>query len=336
MNVLQVILGYQFSIGIFEMIIFQLGAIILGFFIHFFLVNRKSTPLMKPEPPVLAESSIDPDEWRLKYYDDMEVQENQLTQLRQQVAEARDNEQLLTIEVEELKKKLKENRAHQEDNAGDHPYHSQLQSARDHLFEHNQSINRLLEQVKQLQDEERKHLDTQLANDSLTIELRELRRQMTEKEATIKQLRQEQFLAGEMKDRLAAMQQEFIALQEKLQKMDVYLMHDPYRYAGYEELEQSYLKLTRDYDDAKMKQLTMLEENQRMARLLADTEDKLRESNFLRQQLIKKVSFLEELNQDLQQVSEHNKKLEIQLKRLGEIETLLHRVTGGSAEKNEE
>lgn len=321
------------------MIIFQLGAIILGFFIHFFIVNRKYTPLMKPEPPVLAESSIDPDEWRLKYYDDMELSEKQLTQLQQQLADARDNEQLLTIEVEELKKKIKDQRPLRGDNGDDSangPYLTQLQSARDHLFEHNQSINLLLEQVKQLQEAERKHLHIQLTNDSLTIELRELRKLLLEKEASIKQLRQEQFLAGEMSDRLQTMQQEFLALQDKLQKMDAYLLQDPYRNAGYEDLEQSYLKLTRDYDDSRMKQLTLLEENQRMARLLGDTEDKLRESNFLRQQLIKKVAFLEELNQDIQQVSEHNKKLEIQLKRLGEIETLLHRVTGGSSDKNAE
>jgi len=53
----------------------------------------------------------------------------------------------------------------------------------------------------------------------------------------------------------------------------------------------------------------------------------LRESNFQRQQLLKKVGYLEELNTDLQQVAEHNKKLEIQLKRIAEIETLLTRLS---------
>jgi len=68
---------------------------------------------------------------------------------------------------------------------------------------------------------------------------------------------------------------------------------------------------------------------------LGDTEDKLRESNFQRQQLLKKITFLEELNRDLQQISEHNKKLENQLKRMSEIETMLARVQGKKPGKTE-
>jgi hypothetical protein len=49
----------------------------------------------------------------------------------------------------------------------------------------------------------------------------------------------------------------------------------------------------------------------------------LRESNFQRQQLLKKVNFLDELTDDLQQVTTYNKKLESQLRRIGEIESLL-------------
>jgi Tfp pilus assembly protein PilO len=58
---------------------------------------------------------------------------------------------------------------------------------------------------------------------------------------------------------------------------------------------------------------------------LADTEDKLREANFQRQQLQKKAVFLDELNRDLQEASEHNKKLEGQLRRISEMEAMLSR-----------
>ena len=47
---------------------------------------------------------------------------------------------------------------------------------------------------------------------------------------------------------------------------------------------------------------------------------------------MKKVGFLEELNNDLQQVAEHNKKLENQLRRIGEIEAMLARVSGNKGE----
>jgi hypothetical protein len=78
-----------------------------------------------------------------------------------------------------------------------------------------------------------------------------------------------------------------------------------------------------------MKQLAMLEENQRLSRLLADTEDKLRESNFQRQQYLRKVTFLEELNHDLQELSGHQKKLESQMRRIGEIEMMLNKGSEG-------
>ena len=71
----------------------------------------------------------------------------------------------------------------------------------------------------------------------------------------------------------------------------------------------------------------MWDENERMSRILADTEDKLREANFQRQQLQKKTQFLEELNKDLQEVSEHNNKLESQLRRISEMESLLSKVS---------
>jgi Tfp pilus assembly protein PilO len=69
----------------------------------------------------------------------------------------------------------------------------------------------------------------------------------------------------------------------------------------------------------------MMEDNQRLLRLLADTEEKLRDANFQKQQLGKKVVFLEELSNDLQQVTGHQKKLEGQLRRISEIESLLAR-----------
>ena len=49
----------------------------------------------------------------------------------------------------------------------------------------------------------------------------------------------------------------------------------------------------------------------------------MREANFQRQQLQKRVSYLEELTADLQMVAQANKKLEQQLRRIGELESML-------------
>ncbi|MEO6961133.1 MAG: hypothetical protein ABIY90_04155, partial [Puia sp.] len=93
----------------------------------------------------------------------------------------------------------------------------------------------------------------------------------------------------------------------------------------YEQLQESYFKLSREFDDVKGKQMALFDENQRMSRILADTEDKLKEANFQRQQYQKKTMFFEELNRDLQDASEQHKKMESQLRRISEMESMLSR-----------
>ena len=70
--------------------------------------------------------------------------------------------------------------------------------------------------------------------------------------------------------------------------------------------------------------MSLFEENQRMSRILADTEDKLKEAT-QRQQYQKKMLFLEELNRDLQEATEQQKKMESQLRRISEMESILSR-----------
>lgn len=331
MNSLLVILGFQISVGIVEIIIFQIGAVILGFAIHFFWTSRKTIHPSAAEPSVLADASINHgDEWRIKFYEETEARDKAEKQFKREIDSYKDNENILSIELEEVKKELKHLRevaqsqptvTPQEMQAGE--YLTQLKLAQTNLLEHNQSVGRLLEQIDLLKEAERKQIDTQKVNEDLNTELRELKKSLNEKEGEIKQIRQQHILQREMNVRLDKAYDDFNSLQEKMTKLESYLTKPENRAFEYDELQQSYFKLTKEFDEIKLKQLSMLEENQRLSRLLADSEDKLRESNFQRQQLYKKVSFLEELNRDLQQLAEHNKKLENQLRRLGELENLM-------------
>lgn len=331
------ILGYQMYVGVIEVIVFLLGGIVLGFFIHFFLVSRKTMSFKFPErePPVIANAAFDnAEEWRLKYYEEMEEQERVQMQLRRELDTVRDNEELLTIEVEELNKELKRRHeapsviakpASQEEQSEE--YLVRLQRTQEGLTEQNQQITLLLDQIELLKQTEFKHIDTLKANEELTARLNEILTVLANKDARILELEQQQLLSEEMEQRMQSAYEEFNALREKLSKVES-LSNPPSRQYEFEELQQNHLKLIREFDEYKQKHLGLLEENQRLSRLLADTEDKLRESNFQRQQLQKKITFLEELNRDLQQISEHNKKLENQLRRMSEIEVMLARVQG--------
>ncbi|HXB44290.1 MAG TPA: hypothetical protein VNV85_09555 [Puia sp.] len=343
MNISLLILAFQLTVGLPEVIISLVVALILGFSIHFFWNSKKTIHIDQPaEPDSISEN----DNWKLKYYNDMDMQEKAQQQLRERLAETRENEQILGIEVEELRKEI----AELEDRSMSQPalepvlvkhstesadYLSQLRSAQENLLEHNNKVNRLLEQIELLKESENKYADLLREKERLSGQLADLRKSLSEKENETNQLRQNQRISDEMGDRLNKAYSEFSVLQEKLQKLENNLAH-PQKSADYEQLHASYFKLTKDFDEVRQKQIALWEENQRLSRILSDTEDKLREANFQRMQFQKKVSFLEELNNDLQQVSEHHKKLDSQLRRISEMEALLSKSSQPKADYRSE
>lgn len=334
MTLLLILLATKLSIGLIEIIVFQLVSLVLGFAIHFYLTQKKIMPSATSEPAVLADEPIGGlDEWRLKFYEETDLRE----QLKRELEDAKEKQEFLELEVEDLKQEIARLEAalpeeKEEEETGEQPQGagtlmSQLKSAQDNLHVQNQYISKLLQQIDTLKESGQKYTEVQKLNETLGAQLREARRTLMDKEAELKQLRQQQVLNNEVKGRLERAYEEFGVLQDRLHKIET-ATAPQHKSFEYEELQQAYFKITREFDELKMKQVNMLEEHQRLARLLGDTEDKLRESNFQRQQLLKKINYLEELNTDLQQVAEHNKKLDIQLKRISEIETLLARLSG--------
>jgi hypothetical protein len=389
MNTLLVILGFQISLGLLEIIIFQAGAIILGFSIHFFVTSRKSMKSVQRSAASDDSEITEADEWRLKYYEQLDQQKKWEEETRREVEDKTEQEQLLSkkladaraaLELKQqqeylLKQKLDETNNNleqtqeqekvlnsklaeiqtelavkQEQEFGLNKqleqtlselatlravpvysevqpaeYLEQLATAQVNLLDHNQRISRLLEHIELLKESERKHLDTKQINETLQAQLRDFRQALSDKESEIKQIRQQQLLIHELNDRLEKAHEEYNVLQDKLQKLETHISKPQNRTFEYEELQQSYFNLTKECDEIKLKQLAMVEENQRLSRLLADTDDKLRESNFQRQQYLRKVTFLEELNHDLHELAGHHKKLESQMRRIGEIEMMLNK-----------
>src|ERR1700743_560963 len=103
LNNLNVILGLQLTMGLPEIIICELGALILGFTIHFFWKSKKS---LRIDEPSQQTTISDNDNWKLKYYNDMDMQERSQQQLRERLAQATETEQTLTLELEESRKDL--------------------------------------------------------------------------------------------------------------------------------------------------------------------------------------------------------------------------------------
>ncbi len=333
------LLFLSITVGVIEIVIFLLGALVLGYFTHFFLTSRSSfPPPAVQEPPVLAETAIDDGEdWQGKYYETLEEKE----QLINDLEESKSNEELLQMEIEELRKELGEAKDENEkeeltvepDQAED--YLSRLRMAQDGLKEHNRSISQLLEQIEQMKRSEQRNVDIVKANELLQSRVQELQQQLVNKENEERLIGQQDILMMEMKDRLEGAYNEFNTLREKMLNLES-RVGQPARSFEYDELQQNHFRLTKEFDELKLRHISMLEENQRLARLLADTEEKLREANFQRQQLQKKNSFLEDLNQDMQQINDQNKRLENQLKRMSEIELMLSHLSSRKPEESED
>lgn len=354
---LNIILGLQLTMGLPEIIIFELGALILGFTIHFFWNSRKNFRISEPAQPT---SISDNDNWKLKYYNDMDMQERAQQQLRDRLSQTQETEQILAIELDETKKELEDVRheldvvraqleevelklAPPELPAGEtdapleeqhdytHDYLFQLKIAQEKLIEHNHSIHRLLDQTKLVEDNEKKNQELLRSNEDLNGQLRITGQLLIEKEAEVTNLRHQQKLAEDMTQRLDKVYEEYNTLQDKLQKLQSYLTQPYNRGTDYEGLKEAYFKLGKEHDEVKLKYLSIREENQRLTRILGDTEEKLKEANFQRVQYQKRSAFLEELNHDLQEIAEHNKKIESQLRRVTDMENLLAKITGSGS-----
>ena len=329
MKTLPLILGYTLTVRLPEIIIFLLGVLILGITIHYFWTSRKT---MRIEKPVPDEGISENDNWKLKYYTDMEVQEKTMQQLRDRLSESEENEKISTIESEELREELallKEKYSRTEALVKPptvaEDYLTQLKTAQENLYQYNQHINKLLQQIQLLKESEKKYQDLQQKNVVLNDQVSILQRQIAGKDLEINRIMQEQRLVLEMNERMDKAYADFTQMQDKLRKLEQYLDQPHSKRIEYDQLQESYFKLSREFDEVKGKQISLFEENQRLSRILADTEDKLKEATFQRQQYQKKMLFLEELNRDLQDATEQHKKMESQLRRISEMESIISR-----------
>ncbi len=172
-------------------------------------------------------------------------------------------------------------------------------------------------------DDEEKNESTISSNS----EIEELQFQSNKKEAELRELRQQNELTHKLQGHFEEVQSGYEELQLKVQKMEQQAWQAAELSIKVDSLEQSNEQLEKTVlkKEEKSRELTL--ENGRLQELLNETEDKLSEANLQRQQLKKKVQFLEEINNDIQQMSEANRKLKNELRRVAELESMLNMIT---------
>lgn len=155
----------------------------------------------------------------------------------------------------------------------------------------------------------------------------ELQEKLANREAELLELRQQLELSQKMQGHFQEVQSGYGELQQKLQRIEQQAWQTADAAIRMDALEQQAEQLEKSLQkkDDKLRELTV--ENGRLHESLNEVEDKLTEANLQRQQLQKKVQFLEEVNSDVQQISEANRKLRTELRRVAELESMLNLIT---------
>jgi len=104
-------LAIRLTLSMLEISLFLSAAMVLGITIHFYIISLRSskTPSRKMKKIKKAE-----EEWKLKYLNDIELRFQEITNLKQQINEAKENANIFSIEVEELRQQHKQFRAARE------------------------------------------------------------------------------------------------------------------------------------------------------------------------------------------------------------------------------
>ena len=262
--------------------------------------------------------------------------------MKEQLSEAEENSNIYSIEAEEMRRENKrllmdiENmqKTVQVAAAPDKSEHiekhekpdylDQLRLAQQSLIDHNEKINQLLGNVDAFKETEERQRELQKQNEELSSQITELRLRLSDKDKEIVNIKKKEHLTKEMTSMLDNAYSEFNVLQSKMQRLESQANSSKLISMEYEDLKESYRKMGREFEEQKIKLNSLTNDHQQMQAQLMETEEKLRETTFHKQQLQKRVAHLEELNSDLQAVSDANKKLEVQLKRIGELESMLN------------
>lgn len=196
-----------------------------------------------------------------------------------------------------------------------------IHSLKEIIAEQQKLLTSLLERA-----EESEHSKLAEEKEELEQKITDMELKLEERDQQISSLTHRVTAAQKMTERIEEVYREFEALQSRLTDLEVQAgkatkleMELADQYEGYEQLKKDLIRKQTKLEET-------FSENQRLQMQLNEVEDKLAEANLQRQQLNKKVQFLQEMNSDLQHMSESHKKLQTELRRIGELESMLHMI----------
>lgn len=293
-------LQIQFSIT--DIIVLQLMAIVLGFVIHFALVHRRKLQAMVEE----SKKAVSLTGTGGRYAEEPPLKAKPVAPKK-----------AFSIE---LPTPFAATRAHKaaaaEEDVAVMP--DVLHDLKQSIRQQQKTLNQLLTRVDKL--------DAQETRD-VAIEATTINRALEEKEAELQKTRQQLSASQKIAGRVTEMYREFDLLQQKMAELEEGAGKATELSLELEDVQEAFAQLKKDFNRTQEKLHTAVEENSNLHQQLAETEDKLAEANLQRQQLQKRVQLLENINTELQQMSDANQKMKNELRRIAELESLLSLVS---------
>ena len=296
-----------FNLTLLEIIILQIGAIVLGITIYFFWTSNKALSAT------------------------LKQSRSKLDIIPKRGILERLGINIITIEdLQERVSKLK-NRPAEVSVKKIHPVQQvpepvseiSVTSLKEAVVQQQQTLGTLLKKIDSLESNAHSKKDLLVENEELEKKIEKLELLLDTKDGEIKRIKQQEAVAQQMAARIDEVYKEFDLLQHKIISLEKQAGKANELTIELEDAKQLSEQLHKDLERKHEKLEELIEESQRIHTLLNTTEDKLAEANLQRQQLQKKVQFLQDVNNDMQNVSESNKKLQNELRRIGELESML-------------
>lgn len=196
---------------------------------------------------------------------------------------------------------------------------SELSSLKNNIEQQQRSLAQLLQQVDDWKGTAKQNRTKE--------EVAELQTMLQEKEAELQSVKQQLSASQKMSTRIEDVYREFEELQDKIMSLEKQAKNASELALEIEDMREAHKQIKKELVRKQDKLQEAVEENQRLYRQLSEAEDKLSEANLHRQQLMKKVQYLDNLHNEFQQVADANKKLQNELRRIGELESMLSMVS---------
>jgi myosin heavy subunit len=298
------------NLSITDIVVLNVMAIVLGIVIHLVISNRRNLQKLMRESE--AEINMSGNSSHLPMFDELDVFQLPGTKEKRKAPMPPMDEMPSPFSFLKKGQRAEPKPIYATHDSGEYA------SLKTNLEQQQRSLDKLMMQMGQMNSSKK---------EEASEEIEMLQRLLDDKEAELQKVKSQMAGVQKMSSRIEDVYQEFDALQQKIASLEKQAKGANELAIELEDAREAQKQFKKELARKQEKLQEAVEESQRLYRQLGEAEDKLAEANLQRQQLMKKVQFLENLNTEFQQVSEANKKLQNELRRIGELESMLSMMT---------